>query len=64
MVPLDLILERETLATHVLVPQMLQQLQLSVSPLAQNWGREGLHDLLDGDRGSSELVLGGTIGSR
>lgn len=45
--------------THVLMPQMLQQLQLSVSPLAQHGGREGLHDLLDGDGGSSELVLGG-----
>lgn len=44
------------------MPQMLQQFQLSVSPLAQNGSREGLHNLLDGDSGTSELILGGTDG--
>ena len=39
---------------------MLQKLQLSVRPLAQNGRREGLHDLLDGDGRAAELVLGGT----
>lgn len=47
-------------ATHVFMPQMLQQLQFSVSPFAQDRGREGLHDLLDGDSGTAQLVLGGT----
>jgi hypothetical protein len=42
------------------MPQMLQQLQLSISPLAQDGRREGLHDLLDGDGGAAELILGGT----
>jgi hypothetical protein len=39
---------------------MLQKLQLSVRPLAQNGRREGLHNLLDGDGGTAELILGGT----
>lgn len=39
--------------THVLVPQMLQELQFSVCPFAQNGSREGLHDFLDGDRGTA-----------
>lgn len=46
--------------THVFMPQMLQQLQLSVRPFAQDGSREGLHDLLDGDGGTAQLVLGGT----
>lgn len=42
------------------MPQVLQQLQLSISPLAQDGSREGLHDLLDGNGGTAELILGGT----
>jgi len=58
----DLHIDVRKSETHVLMPQMLQQLQLSVSPLAQNGSREGLHNLLDGDSGTSELILGGTDG--
>ena len=37
---------------------MLQQLQLTVCPLREHGGAEGLHDLLDGDGLAGELVLG------
>lgn len=43
---------------------VLEQLELSVRPLAEHRRREGLHDLLDRDRGVGELVLCGTIGGR
>lgn len=46
--------------THVLVTQVLEQLQLSIRPLAEHWRGERLHDLFDGDRGTGQLVLGGT----
>lgn len=39
---------------------MLQQLQLSVSPLAQHRRREGLHNLFDGDGRTAQLILCGT----
>jgi len=42
------------------MPQMLEQLQLPIRPLAQHGGRKGLHDLLDGNRSSRQLILGGT----
>lgn len=45
----------------VLVPQVLKQLQLSVCSLGQDRGAERLHDLLDGDILSSELIFGGAI---
>jgi hypothetical protein len=41
------------------MPQVLQQLQLSVRPLAQNRCRERLHDLLDRDRRVGQLILCG-----
>lgn len=47
--------------THVLVADVLQQLELSVGPLAQYRCRKRLHDLLDGDRGVCELVLCGAV---
>lgn len=47
--------------THVLVTQVLEKLQFSVCPLAEYGSREGLHDLLDGDRGTGELILGGAV---
>jgi hypothetical protein len=59
---LDVRIESQESKTHVLMPQMLQQLQLSVSPLAQDGSRERLHDLLDSDGSTSELILGGTDG--
>ena len=45
--------------SYVLVPQVLEQLQLAVGALRKNGGAEGLHDLLDGDRSAGKLVLGG-----
>lgn len=50
--------------THVLVADVLQQLQLPVGPLAQHRCRERLHDLLDGDGGVGELIFGRTGGER
>jgi hypothetical protein len=46
-------------ATHVLMFQMLQQLQFPVCSLGQDRGAEGLHDLLDGHALPGELVFGG-----
>lgn len=44
----------------VLVPEVLEQFQLTVGPLGQDGGAEGLHDLLDGNILAGELVSGGT----
>ena len=49
----------EEMGTHVLVSDVLEQLELSVGPLAQHGRRERLHDLLDRDRRVGELILGG-----
>lgn len=38
--------------------EMLQQLQLTVSPLGQDRSAEGLHNLLDRNMLSCELILG------
>lgn len=38
------------------MPQVLEQLQLSIGSLGQNWCAEGFHDLLDGDALVGELV--------
>jgi hypothetical protein len=46
-------------STYVLVTEVLEKLQFSICPLAQNRGREWLHDLFDSDRSSRQLVLGG-----
>ena len=53
--------EDVTQRDDILVPQVLEQLQLSVRSLGQNRGAERLHDLLDGDILSSELIFGGAI---
>lgn len=45
---------------HILVPQMLEELQFSVCSLGEDGGAEGLHDLLDGYGLAGELVLGRT----
>jgi len=37
---------------------MLEQLELPVRPLAKHRRRERLHDLLDGDAGARQLILG------
>lgn len=47
--------------TDILVPQVLQQLQLPVRPLREHRGAEGLHDLLDGDILVGELVPRGAV---
>lgn len=48
--------------THVLVTQMLEQLQLSVGTLRQNRCAEGLHDLLDRHGLAGQLVARRAIG--
>jgi hypothetical protein len=51
-------------ATHILVPEVFEELELSVGALGQDGSRERLHDLLDCHRLLSELVLCGTRGSQ
>ena len=46
--------------SYVLVPQVLEQLQLAVGALRENGGAERLHDLLDGHGLARELILGRT----
>jgi hypothetical protein len=47
--------------TYVLMAQVLEQLQLTVCALGQDGRAEGLHNLLDCDRRSSELILGRAV---
>ena len=47
--------------SYVLVAQVLEQLQLTVCALGQDRRAEGLHNLLDCDRRSSELILGRAV---
>lgn len=42
---------------YVLVLDVLQQLQLAVGALSKDWSAEGLHDLLDCDRGTGKLIF-------
>lgn len=42
----------------VFMSNVLEQLELSVRALGQDWCTEGLHDLLDRHRGTRQLVLG------
>lgn len=44
--------------TYILVPDILEQLQLTVCAFRQHGGGEGLHDLLDSHRGVRQLVPG------
>lgn len=46
--------------TYILMLQMLQQLQFSVCSLGEYRCAEGLHDLLDRNILSRELILGRT----
>lgn len=48
--------------THVLVSEMLEQLQLAVGTFRENRSAEGLHDLLDSDRLAGQLVSRRAIG--
>jgi hypothetical protein len=45
------------------VPEVFEELELSVGALGQNGSRERLHDLLDGNRLLGELIFCGTAGS-
>jgi hypothetical protein len=44
--------------SYILMPQVFEQLQLSVCSLGQDRCAEGLHNLLDSDRLSCELIFG------
>lgn len=44
--------------SHILMLEMLQQLQFTVSPLRQDRSAEGLHNLLNRNMLSCELILG------
>lgn len=46
---------------HVLVLDVFQKLEFTVSPLRQHGRTEGLHDLLDRDGNACQLVLCGTV---
>jgi hypothetical protein len=52
---------RKSGKAYVLVAQVLEQLQLTVCALGQDRRAEGLHDLLDCDGRSSELILGRAV---
>ena len=47
--------------THILMLEVLKQLEFSVCALRKHRRAEGLHDLLDGHRLSGELVLGRAV---
>lgn len=47
--------------TDILVLEMLQELQFSVSPFAENGGAEGLHDLLYRHGCPCKLILGRAV---
>ena len=44
-------------SAHILVPQVLQQLEFSVGSFRQDRGTDWLHDLLDGHGLVGELIL-------
>jgi hypothetical protein len=44
--------------THILMPEMLQKLQLAVGALGEDGCAERLHDLLDSNGLACELILG------
>jgi hypothetical protein len=48
--------------THVLVSEMLEQLQLAVGTFRKDRSAEGLHDLLDGDRLAGQLISRRAVG--
>jgi len=48
-------------STHIFVTKMLEELEFSICSLRENRGRERLHDFLDGDRLTCQLVLCRTL---
>ena len=42
---------------YILVPEMLEELELPIRTLGKHWSAEGFHNLLDCHRLPSELVL-------
>lgn len=46
---------------HVLMLEVLEQLELTICTLGKHGGAEGLHDLLDRDILVGELISGGTV---
>jgi hypothetical protein len=54
--------EKKFSNTHILMPQVLEQLQLAVGTLGQDGCAERLHDLLDGNGLVCELILCRTKG--
>lgn len=50
----------ETRQTHILMLEMLKQLQLAVCSLGQDRSAERLHDLLNRDILAGKLIFGGT----
>jgi hypothetical protein len=57
---MDCLSEKKFSNTHILVPQVLQELQLAVGTLGQDRCAERLHDLLDSNGLVCELILGRT----
>lgn len=49
---------------YILVSDVLQELELSVGPLAEDGRAERLHDLLDRDRRPSQLIFRGATTRR
>ena len=49
-------------ASYILMSQVLEQFQLTVGSLGQNWRTERLHDLLYSNRLSGQLIFGRTLG--
>ena len=56
--------EKKFSSTHILMSQVLQELQLAVGTLGQDRCAERLHDLLDSDGLVCELILCRTKGLR
>ena len=52
---------REEKRTHIFVLDVLEKFEFTIGALAENWGGEGLHDLLDRDGRASQLILCGTV---
>lgn len=46
----------ETGDTHVLMPKMLEQFQLSIGALGEDGGAEGFYDFLDRNRLTGQLI--------
>ena len=51
---------REEKRTHIFVLDVLEKFELAIGTLAENRSAERLHDLLDRNGGTSQLILRGT----